>query len=100
VGENVTTGFIDINDDTRVDLEVFSFYVQDEIEISKELDIVIGARFDSFDIDVFNALPDVLETRTRSGEEVSPRAGLICKPQENVSIYLSYGESFLPRSGE
>ncbi|MEO1084207.1 MAG: TonB-dependent receptor, partial [Acidobacteriota bacterium] len=33
-------------------------------------------------------------------EEVSPRAGLVYKPQENVSLYASYSESFLPRSGE
>ena len=99
-GEAVTVGFRDLNDDTRVSLEVFSLYVQDEIEISENLDIIIGARFDSFDIEVFNAHPDVFETRDRTDEEVSPRAGVVYKPQENVSIYASYSESFLPRSGE
>ncbi len=99
-GEAFTVPFSDLNDDTRVDLQVYSFYVQDEIAISEKLDIVIGARFDSFDIEVFNANPDVLETRTRKDEEISPRAGIIFKPQENVSIYASYSESFLPRSGE
>lgn len=99
-GENFTTDFTDLNDDTRVSLDVFSLYVQDEIEISEHLDIIIGARFDSFDIDVFNADPSALETRSRKDEQVSPRAGIIYKPQENVSIYASYSESFLPRSGE
>lgn len=99
-GVAVTTAFTDLNDDTRVDLEVMSFYLQDEIEISEQLDIVLGARFDSFDIKVFNANPDVLETRTRKDDEVSPRAGIVYKPQENISVYASYSESFLPRSGE
>lgn len=99
-GETITTSFSDLNDDTRVELDVFSFYIQDEIEISENLDLIIGARFDSFDIEVFNADPDVLETRTREDEEVSPRAGLVYKPQENISLYISYSESFLPRSGE
>ncbi len=99
-GTAVTTTFSDLNDDTRVDLDVFSIYVQDEIEISENLDIIIGARFDSFDISVFNADPEVLETRERTDEEVSPRAGIVYKPQENVSLYASYSESFLPRSGE
>ena len=98
VGTAVTTSFTDLNDDTRVNLDVQSLYIQDEIEISENLDIVIGARFDSFDIEVFNAKAD--ETRTRKDEEVSPRAGIIYKPQENVSLYASYSESFLPRSGE
>ncbi|TKB47842.1 TonB-dependent receptor [Thalassotalea mangrovi] len=99
-GVAVTVDFSDLNDDTRVDLDVSSVYIQDEIEISKHLDVVIGARFDSFDIEVFNADPAILETRSRTDEEVSPRAGIIYKPQENISIYASYSESFLPRSGE
>lgn len=41
-----------------------------------------------------------METRSRTDEQVSPRAGLIYKPQENISLYASYSESFLPRSGE
>jgi catecholate siderophore receptor len=99
-GNTVTTAFTDLNDDTRVDLDVYSFYVQDEIALSENFDLVLGARFDSFDIEVFDARPEVLETRNRTDEEVSPRAGLVYKPQENISIYASYSESFLPRSGE
>lgn len=97
-GDAFTVAFDRLNDDTRVDLNVFSIYVQDEIELSEKLDVVIGARFDSFDIEVFNAKDDDL--RDRKDQEVSPRAGVIYKPQENISIYASYSESFLPRSGE
>ena len=97
-GVNVTTAFSALNDDTHVDLDVYSFYVQDEIALSENLDLVLGARFDSFDIEVFNVKAD--ELRNRTDEEVSPRAGVVYKPQENISIYASYSESFLPRSGE
>lgn len=90
--------FSDLNDDTRVKLDVYSFYIQDQIEISEQLDILVGARFDSFDIDVFNA--ENGEQRDRKDSEVSPRAGIIYKPLENISIYASYSESFLPRSGD
>ena len=100
LGETFTVPFSDLNDDTRVDLDVYSFFVQDEIELTENFHVVLGARFDSFDIKVFNAAPDALETRTRTDEEVSPRFGAIYKPQENLSIYASYSESFLPRSGE
>ena len=97
-GDQVTTAFTALNDDTRVTLDVASFFVQDEIELSEHLDLVLGARFDRFDIEVFNA--KAVETRSRTDEQVSPRAGLIYKPQENISLYASYSESFLPRSGE
>ena len=89
---------VDLNDDTRVDIDVFSAYIQDEIQITDQFDMIIGARFDSFDIEVFNVPAN--ETRTRKDEEISPRGGFIYKPQENISLYASYSETFLPRSGE
>lgn len=89
---------VDLNDDTRVDIDVFSAYIQDQIELADWVDVVVGARYDRFEIDVFNVPAN--ETRTRTDDRVSPRFGLILKPQENVSIYASYSESFLPRSGE
>ncbi len=97
-GDTTSFTFSDLNDDTRVDIDVYSLYVQDQIEVSEQLDILVGARFDSFDINVFNA--ETSETRDRKDDEVSPRFGVIYKPQEQVSIYASYSESFLPRSGE
>jgi len=88
----------DLNDDTRVGIDVFSAYIQDEIQINDHLDLIVGARFDSFDIDVFNVPAN--DRRSRKDEEISPRGGLIFKPFEDISFYASYSESFLPRSGE
>ena len=89
---------VDINDFTKAEVDVFSAYIQDEIEISDKLDVILGLRFDSFDIEVLNVLAN--ETRSRKDEEISPRLGLVYKPQENISFYASYSETFLPRSGE
>ena len=98
-GRTTTNSFTtDLNDDTRVGIEVFSAYIQDEIALSEKLDVTIGARLDTFDIEVFNVPAN--ETRTRKDEEISPRLGLVFKPRENLSLYGSYSESFLPRSGE
>lgn len=88
----------DLNDDTHVDIKVFSLYAQDEISLTQQLSVVLGARFDEFEISVLNMLVD--ETRQRKDDEISPRAGIIYKPKENMSLYVSYSESFLPRSGE
>ena len=88
----------DLNDDTRVGIDVRSLYVQDEIAISEQLDLIIGARYDSFDINVFNIVAN--ESRNRKDDKVTPRGGLVFKPMENISLYASYSESFLPRSGE
>jgi catecholate siderophore receptor len=88
----------DLNDDTRVGIDVLSAYIQDEIQINDKLDLILGARFDSFDIDVFNVATN--ERRSRKDEEITPRGGLIFKPFEEMSLYASYSESFQPRSGE
>ncbi|MEL7317208.1 MAG: TonB-dependent siderophore receptor [Pseudomonadota bacterium] len=98
-GQPTTNDFtVDLNDDTRVTIDVISAYIQDEIKLTNWLNVVLGARFDSFDIEVFNVPANDL--RSRKDEEISPRAGLIFKPAQNISIYGSYSESFLPRSGE
>ena len=98
-GVTTTNSFsADLNDDTHVDIEVFSAYIQDEIEVSDKLDVIVGVRFDSFDIKVLNV--PAAATRSRKDEEVTPRVGLVFKPRENISLYGSYSESFLPRSGE
>lgn len=99
-GEEFTVEFSAFNDDTRVRLDVSSLFIQNEVQITSFLDVVLGLRFDRFDIEAFNADPGQLETRRRVDEEITPRAGLIWKPQENMSLYASYSESFLPRSGE
>ena len=89
---------LDLNDDTRVNIEVASVYLQDEMAITNYLDVVLGARFDQFEIDVFDV--PASDSRSKRDDQVSPRLGLVLKPMENMSLYASYSESFLPRSGE
>lgn len=88
----------DLNDHTESDITVTSLLIQDQIDVSETFKIMLGARLDNFDITV-DDIDDASYT-SREDKEVSPRAGLIFKPQENLSLYASYSESFLPRSGE
>ena len=83
---------------TTSDIEVTSFYIQDQIDLSDNLVVLIGGRLDQFDITVNDLKAG--SAQSREDDEFSPRAGIIYKPQENVSYYISYSESFLPRSGE
>ena len=88
----------DLKSSTESDIEVTSIYIQDQIDVTDKFKILLGGRFDNFDITVRDIKKGTSENR--EDEEFSPRAGLIFKPQENVSLYVSYAESFLPRSGE
>ena len=88
----------DLNRRTASEIEVTSVYFQDQIELSDNLIVLLGGRLDQFDITVDDVKAGT--SQSREDDEFSPRAGVIFKPQENVSLYYSYSESFLPRSGE
>ena len=85
--------------DTVSDVEFVSAYFQDQISIGEHFDVVIGARFDRFEIKGIDRI-GTPRSFARTDEKVSPRLGLIFKPQQNISIYASYSQSFLPRSGD
>ena len=87
-----------LNRQTASDITVTSIFIQDQIDLSDNWKLMVGGRLDDFDITVDDIKNDTSESR--NDNTFSPRAGVIYKPQENVSLYLSYSESFLPRSGE
>lgn len=80
------------------DVETMSLYAQNQIDLTDQIKLVLGARYDSFDIGV-NDIANNAQFQ-RKDEEITPRLGAIYKPIENVSFYASYSETFLPRSGD
>jgi catecholate siderophore receptor len=79
-------------------LNVAAGYVQDQVEINRYLQAVVGLRFDRFDLKYFN---------NQNGDElrrvdhlVSPRLGVVVKPISQLSLYGSYSVSYLPSSGD
>jgi catecholate siderophore receptor len=95
-----TVNFNALSRDTVSDVKFFSTYVQDQISFGEHIDVVAGLRYDNFDIEGIDLLPAVDRPFARKDEKISPRLGLIFKPQENISLYGSYSQSFLPRSGD
>ena len=95
------TGSINYNGksrDRQSDTDITAFYVQDQITLSPQWQIILGARHDKFEVDFTNLLNgDRIET---TDNKVSPRAGLIFKPVENLSFYASYSQTFVPRAGD
>ena len=88
----------DLKSKTHSDIEVTSFYFQDQIDLSDNLKLMLGGRYDTFDITVTDIKNS--SEQSRKDKEFSPRAGIVYKPNPNTSWYYSYSESFLPRSGE
>jgi catecholate siderophore receptor len=91
----------DLNNRTETDITATSFFVQDQIAINDKLQVLLGARFDDFELTLRDTKdPAAITSNDRNWDEVSPRFGLIYKPQSNVSLYASSSETFMPRSGE
>ena len=88
----------DLKSKTHSDIEVTSFYFQDQIDLSDNLKLMLGGRYDTFDITVTDIKNS--SEQSKKDKEFSPRAGIVYKPNPNTSWYYSYSESFLPRSGE
>jgi len=100
-GSTVTLDFTSsLNNSTTTEFEVTSFFLQDQIDVSDNLKILLGARYDDYEITVVNLKPGSEATVTKGEDLVSPRAGIIFKPQDNVSIYASYSNTFAPVAGE
>lgn len=73
-------------------------YLQDQLELSEQWHAVLGARYDQFSVDLHNNRNN---TDLHSDDDlVSPRAGLIYKPITDVSAYINYSKSYVPRAGE
>lgn len=84
--------------DNHVLANVAAAFAQDQVEISRRVQVVGGLRLDRFDLQYHN---------NRNGDELervdhllSPRAGVVYKPVRPVSVYGSYSVSYLPGSGD
>jgi len=81
-------------------LDVIGIYVQDQIVLSPKWQAIVGLRHDHIKTS-FNgvtvATPSVFDV---TDNLLSPRAGLIFKPVEAVSIYTNYSLSYVPRAGD
>ena len=73
-------------------------YVQDQLALGSHLQGVAGVRYERFDL-AYHDNRSALHL-DRADDLVSPRLGLVYKPMEPVSLYASYGVSFLPGSGD
>ncbi|MEO1560267.1 MAG: TonB-dependent siderophore receptor [Cyanobacteria bacterium J06632_19] len=85
-------------EDVKTETNSIGFYLQDQITFSKQWILVLGGRFDVAD-QTYEDRNDLRQSFERTDEAFSPRAGIVYKPAENISIYGSYTRSFKPQVG-
>jgi len=84
--------------DNHVRTNVAAAYVQDQMEVTRAVQVVAGLRFDRFDLQYHNNRNG--DSIGRVDDLVSPRLGLVIKPSTLVSLYGSYSVSYLPSAGD
>ena len=84
--------------DNHVSASVAAAYAQDQITISRYVQVVAGVRYERFNVALHNnrAGSDV----SRADAMLSPRGGVVVKPTEHVSLYGSTSVSYLPSAGD
>jgi catecholate siderophore receptor len=83
---------------SRYRLNIQSGYVQDQVDVTRWLQLIGGVRYDRFDLSALDQNTNT--TRGRVDEKVSPKGAVIVKPVETVSVYGAYSISYLPASGD
>ncbi len=84
--------------DNHLQTNLGALYAQDQVSLSKYVEVIGGVRFDYFDLRFHNNRTN--ESLRRIDNLVSPRAGLVFKPMTPLSFYFNYSVSYLPSSGD
>ena len=82
----------------QIKTNLLATYIQDQVELSKHVQVVAGIRFDHFDLKFFNIRSR--ESLRRIDNLISPRLGVIVKPIAPMSVYVNYSVSWLPSAGD
>jgi iron complex outermembrane recepter protein len=79
----------------------FGFFVQDQIDIAKNLKLLAGVRYDTLSQNITSipGAPDQPgETTSTASSALTPRIGLLYQFNNRLSAYGSYSQSFAPNT--
>ena len=86
-----------VSNDVDNVIEEYGLLLQDQITLSDQWEVLLGGRFTWVDQDTLDRKTGTDESQ-KDDAVFSPRAGVVYKPVETVSLYGSYSESFEPNS--
>ncbi|MEO0739275.1 MAG: TonB-dependent siderophore receptor [Cyanobacteria bacterium J06649_12] len=93
-----------INDSTS-DLNRVGLLLQDQIELSPQLNLLVGGRVDFFEQNNSSEaifIPRLLNIPAQDGDQsetaFTPRVGIVYQPIEELAFYSSYSRSFQPNA--
>ncbi|NNA57641.1 TonB-dependent receptor [Pseudomonas koreensis] len=91
------TGSMQVFSDSHTEVESRAVYVQDQLRLNDQWQLLAGLRYDTFDIESTNQLKNISEDR--DSHSTSPRFGIVWTPLQNHSFYASWSKTFSPVGG-
>ena len=91
------TGSMQVSSSSHTEVESRAVYVQDQLRLNDQWQLLGGLRYDTFDIESTNKLRNMSEDR--DSHSTSPRVGLVWTPLHNHSFYASWSKTFSPVGG-
>lgn len=77
--------------------QAFGVYLQDQMELTERLQVLLGARFDNYHQSMHSYL-DGSETFA-DGQKISPRYGVTYQLTDDVQLYANHATGFMPING-
>ncbi|NMY39257.1 MULTISPECIES: TonB-dependent siderophore receptor [unclassified Pseudomonas] len=91
------TGPMALSSDNHTEVESQGLYVQDQVRLNDQWQVLAGLRHDRFEVDTTSNLKSISQTRNSHG--TSPRLGVVWTPLENHTFYASWTKTFSPVGG-
>ncbi|MDS7945527.1 TonB-dependent siderophore receptor [Acinetobacter sp. V110_1] len=82
----------------RENLKTTALFLQDQVDLNERLSALLGLRFEHYEHDYKNLLPNTANWNT-SHNAFIPRLGLVYKASGDLSIYSNTAKSFKPNTG-
>ncbi|MEN8406580.1 TonB-dependent siderophore receptor [Acinetobacter seifertii] len=82
----------------RENLKTTALFLQDQVDLNERLSALLGLRFEHYEHDYKNLLPNTANWNTGHNAFI-PRLGLVYKASDDLSIYSNAAKSFKPNTG-
>ena len=76
-----------------------AFYVQDLLTVLPTVKLLLGARYDRYDIETVGEGAFGPFSQTNPNSHTSPRLGVVFQPNQSTSLYAVSAQSFTPNGG-
>ncbi|MBF8720927.1 TonB-dependent receptor [Pseudomonas guariconensis] len=90
-------GAMKVSSDNHTEVQSAGLYLQDQIRLNDQWQLLAGVRFDRFEVQTTSKLKNL--TEKQESTSTSPRLGVVYSPWRDHSFYASWSKTFSPVGG-